>query len=674
MYKLFLCLRYLRRRHLALIAVAAVALCVAMMLIVVSVYDGFLSTVEHAAKGLFGDIIIDSPSLSAIGRYDEFIAKLTGQCRVDADFSLARATRRGQVTEVVFVTTGTSAHAEALAGRLRFDEPVEYPARAMMMREGRFGAELRGQLVIEPGRTRADSKELDYPIRFTARTELAAEEFTRVDGALAPRAVYARVGEGISEIASATPVIYTYGLLRIGQTFTTAVQICGIRLPERLAVTDFGRDLFVQAGRQDASFRPPLEDILARLREHLDLIRRIEAEQAALPPGRRDPELRRKLTIARKNTVEMFVRLTGVQELRRRLGRLRTELAAEKAKPPDARDADKIKDLTERVEKISQGLNEEFLPPRQRVILGLGIGGLSFRTPDGETVRWVSPGRLVTLTLLPIHRGGLPTTLTPNTRQFTVIDDAKTDVWTVDSMTVYVPFAALQELAEMFEHRDEENPAFVIPARCSQIQIKVKPAHSAGAELVAVRKKVDAAWAEFLRRHPEASDSEILIHTWQEKLAKFIGPVQKQRTLVTIMFGIISSVSVLLIFAIFYMIVMQKIRDIGVIRAVGGSAPGVAQMFLGYGAATGVVGSIIGLIGGYYFVRYINEIEDWLASWSGFRVWERDVFLFERIPNEVDATVALVIAIWAIASGLVGALIPAVRASVMEPAEAVRYE
>ena len=150
--------------------------------------------------------------------------------------------------------------------------------------------------------------------------------------------------------------------------------------------------------------------------------------------------------------------------------------------------------------------------------------------------------------------------------------------------------------------------------------------------------------------------------------------MEKQRALVTIMFGIISSVSVLLIFAIFYMIVMQKTRDIGVIRAVGGSAPGVAQIFLAYGAATGLVGSILGLVGGYYFVRYINEIEDLLARWWGFRVWERDVFLFERIPNEVDPAVALVIAVWAVASGLVGALIPAVRAAVMEPAEAVRYE
>jgi len=112
-----------------------------------------------------------------------------------------------------------------------------------------------------------------------------------------------------------------------------------------------------------------------------------------------------------------------------------------------------------------------------------------------------------------------------------------------------------------------------------------------------------------------------------------------------------------------------------VVRTVGGSAAGVARIFLGFGVATGVLGSILGLTGGYFFVRYINEIQDALAAWSpSLRVWERTVFMFDRMPNEVDPTVAAVIAIWAIVSGLVGALIPAVRAAVMEPAEAVRYE
>ena len=154
----------------------------------------------------------------------------------------------------------------------------------------------------------------------------------------------------------------------------------------------------------------------------------------------------------------------------------------------------------------------------------------------------------------------------------------------------------------------------------------------------------------------------------------FIGPIRQQRTLVALMFGVISTVAVLLIFAIFYMIVMQKIRDIGVIRAVGGSSSGVAQIFLGFGAATGLIGSIVGVAAGWWFVHNINTIHAWIGQATGFQVWNPETYLFDEIPNQVDPAVALAIVIWAIFSGLIGALIPAVRAGIMEPAEAVRYE
>jgi len=312
-----------------------------------------------------------------------------------------------------------------------------------------------------------------------------------------------------------------------------------------------------------------------------------------------------------------------------------------------------------------------FRPPEDHVILGLGIAGLSFRTSEGETVRLITPGYNVVLSLLPIGRG-MSSTITPNTRTFTVIDDAKTDVYTIDSKTVYVPFDTLQALADMGARTDERGRTD--PARCSQIQIKVKTEYASDRKLVEVRRKVETAWGQFVREHPEALQSHVFVQTWRERLDKFIGPIEKQRTLVTLMFGIISFVSVLLIFAIFYMIVTQKVRDLGVIRAVGGSSMGVAEIFLGFGAATGLVGSVAGLVVGCLFVRYINEIQDWLAAWFSFRVWDRDVFMFDRIPNQVDVSVAVVIALWAIASGLIGALIPSVRAAVMEPVEAIRYE
>ncbi len=730
MYKLFLCLRYLQRRYLALIAVAAVALCVAMVLIVVSVYDGFLSKVERAAKGLFGDIIVEASSLSAIGRYDEFIAELTGECRVDADFRLTEVKPAGDDSALVFLAAGRPHHAEALAGKLDFEKAVTHPARGLLYKGGRLLGEVHGQLVISPARRNPETDELKYGLRLSGKLSKPAAELTDPADPVHLQAVYARLGEGLDQVESATPVIFAYSLLRVGEDFTKDVQVYGVRLPERAAVTDFEAGLFVQPGWADASFNPPPEEVIKQASGHLKEVRKIRAREEAKPAKDQDRDLLDRLESAEANLNAMVARLRSLRELhpwQRRLTVLRGQLRAEQAGPTGQSDAGRIQALKEQIaildEFVKNALEDNSssgIPIRKmrmellkelrlaadqrdqgkidrlkddiqgargrlyglyhgrdrRMILGLGIPGLSFRTPKAESVRRVCPGWEVALVVAPIGQEGLSTTITPNVRSFIVADDAKTDVYSIDSATVYVPFAALQELTDMTERRDIDDPRKVTPARCSQIHVKVKDAFASGRKLIDARKAVQAAWRKFHRVHPEAVDARwpIIIHTWRERLSKFIGPVQKQRTLVTIMFGIISFVSVLLIFAIFYMIVMQKIRDIGVVRAVGGSAPGIAQMFLAYGAATGVAGSILGLTGGYFFVRYINEIEDWLAWWSGFRVWERDVFLFDKIPNEVDPGVALVIAVWAIASGLVGALIPAVRASVMEPAEAIKYE
>ena len=122
------------------------------------------------------------------------------------------------------------------------------------------------------------------------------------------------------------------------------------------------------------------------------------------------------------------------------------------------------------------------------------------------------------------------------------------------------------------------------------------------------------------------------------------------------------------------MIVVEKTRDIGVMKALGASTAGVRGIFLGYGLLLGVVGSGIGMAGGLLFVHYINDIEKVLSKVTGRRVFDDTIYYFNEIPTRVDPwTVAWIVG-GALLISAVACIWPAQRAARLHPVRALRYE
>jgi lipoprotein-releasing system permease protein len=119
---------------------------------------------------------------------------------------------------------------------------------------------------------------------------------------------------------------------------------------------------------------------------------------------------------------------------------------------------------------------------------------------------------------------------------------------------------------------------------------------------------------------------------------------------------------------------VEKTRDIGILKSLGASSAGVMGIFLTYGFSLGVVGAGLGIFGGLVFVRYINEIADFLGRLTGTPVFDPTVYYLYKIPTIVEPFTVTWIAAGAMAIAVLASVLPARRAARLHPVEALRFE
>src|SRR4029079_17640523 len=135
---------------------------------------------------------------------------------------------------------------------------------------------------------------------------------------------------------------------------------------------------------------------------------------------------------------------------------------------------------------------------------------------------------------------------------------------------------------------------------------------------------------------------------------KYLGAVKNEKVMITFVLGLMSMVVLVVVFLIFYQIVRDKTRDIVIIKAVGGSEEGVAGIFLTYGLFVGLVGGLLGVVGGVLFMHNINDIHEMIYRLTGVVIWDRSVYLFDKIPDTVHAGEVAIYFMVALGAGVIG--------------------
>ena len=86
------------------------------------------------------------------------------------------------------------------------------------------------------------------------------------------------------------------------------------------------------------------------------------------------------------------------------------------------------------------------------------------------------------------------------------------------------------------------------------------------------------------------------VQTWRDKQGPLLAAVQMETAILNVLLFMIIAVAGFGILAIFFMIVVEKTRDIGILKSLGASGRGIMGIFLGYGLSLGIVGSGAGMV------------------------------------------------------------------------------
>ncbi len=237
---------------------------------------------------------------------------------------------------------------------------------------------------------------------------------------------------------------------------------------------------------------------------------------------------------------------------------------------------------------------------------------------------------------------------------FTVVDLFESRMSDQDGKYVFVPIEKLQQLRGMID--PETGVKFA-----TQILIKAKP----GVKIEELRDTIRGGFRDSMRLFYS-------VRTWKDCQETLLGALFTELAMINVLLFLIFAVAGFGILAIFFMIVIEKTKDIGILKSLGAGGLGIMQIFLMYSLSLGIVGACAGVGFGLLFVAHIKEIAKFLSMIMGHDVFDPTIYSFTDIPAVVRPETVCWIVAGAIVIAVCSGILPALRAARMKPVESLR--
>lgn len=190
-------------------------------------------------------------------------------------------------------------------------------------------------------------------------------------------------------------------------------------------------------------------------------------------------------------------------------------------------------------------------------------------------------------------------------------------------------------------------------------------------KLQAYDEDTTAGVAEAMRRSLR-QDLEIV--TWMEDNGTLLGAVAVEKDMMYYLLFFIMLVAAFCIICSQLAFVMQKTREIGVLKSLGASRPQVMTLFLAQSSAVGLSGVLMGVAAGILALHYRNQFLTLMRKLTGRELFPAAIYSFDELPAAVVPGDLVVICGVSLIMCLLAGLVPAWIAASMKPVEALRHE
>ena len=271
---------------------------------------------------------------------------------------------------------------------------------------------------------------------------------------------------------------------------------------------------------------------------------------------------------------------------------------------------------------------------RAGIILGkellrrLGVG-------VGDIVSMVSPVSRVT-----------PVGLIPRMKLFKVVGVFESGMYEYDANLSFILLKSAQKF-------------FSMKNGVSGIEVRVADIEQAGNIASVIQKELGFPY---------------LVRDWMRMNRNLFSALKLEKIVMFIILILIIFVAAFNIVSTLFMLVMEKAKEIAILKSMGASCSSIMKIYSYQGLVIGLVGTFLGCAAGFVIVPNLNEIVSSIESIFGIVAFPSDVYYLDRLPSKIQYMDSFLIIIFSVVICLVASLYPAWRASKLDLVDGLRYE